>query len=239
MHRKTCAVLMPPKGALMDCNSFVDLMCAVSLPSVFNPYADECELADVVGRGAGLRRATLTSYLGAVQRSGCDTMWMGRDLGYRGGRRTGLALTDEANLGRVSARYPGATVTKATRGAVVAERTAAEIWSVLMLVEEPPLLWNVFPFHPHEQGKPLSNRKFTTRELSVAEELNRHLVEWLGITRIVAIGQDAATYARRLGLGVVAVRHPSYGGVTDFRRAMADVYDIRPNCAVRQLGLIP
>jgi len=29
---------------------------------------------------------------------GSNTIWMGRDLGYRGGRRTGLALTDEAHL---------------------------------------------------------------------------------------------------------------------------------------------
>lgn len=223
----------------MDCNSFVEAMSGVSLPSVFNPYADECEFADVTSRGAELRCATLRSYLAAVHRAGCDTMWMGRDLGYRGGRRTGLALTDEANLGQVPIRYPGASVVRSTRGAIVAERTAAEIWSVLMRVGDPPLLWNVFPFHPHEPGNSLSNRKFTARELAVAEGLNRELIEWLGIRRIVAIGLDAATYARRLGLEVLAVRHPSYGGVSEFRRAMADIYDVGSQGHAQQLGLIP
>lgn len=223
----------------MNCSKFVNAMAAVSLPSVFNPYADQCDFADVTSGGARLRRATLRSYLAAVQRAGCDTMWMGRDLGYRGGRRTGLALTDEANLARVSVRYPGAKAVKATRGAIIAERTAAEIWSVLMRVREPPILWNVFPFHPHEQGNPLSNRKFTARELAVAEDINRELIQWLGIRRIIAIGQDAEKYANRLGGEVLAVRHPSYGGVTDFRRAMANVYNIVEQGAAPQLGLIP
>lgn len=27
-----------------------------------------------------------------------DAIWIGRDLGYRGGRRTGLALTDDVHM---------------------------------------------------------------------------------------------------------------------------------------------
>lgn len=213
-------------GGKMNSASFVRAMTSISLPSVFNPYADSCEFADAEDGGAKRRCMTLRSYLSAVQSAGCNTMWMGRDLGYRGGRRTGLALTDEASLHQVSLRYPGAKAVKATKGVVVAERTAAEIWSVLMRVKEAPILWNVFPFHPYENGNHFSNRKFTARELSVAESINFELIKWLGVKRIVAIGQDAAGYSRRLGVEVVSIRHPSYGGVKDFREGMANVYGL-------------
>jgi hypothetical protein len=151
---------------------------------------------------------------------------MGRDLGYRGGRRTGLALTDEQHLTAVATLYPGAKAAKVTLGPIVAERTAAEIWRVLGQLEIPPLLWNVFPLHPHEPGDPFTNRKFTARELSVVDELNAELVRWLGIRRIIAIGQDAASYGAQFGAPVTCVRHPSYGGTAEFREGMRRLYKL-------------
>jgi radical SAM superfamily enzyme YgiQ (UPF0313 family) len=56
---------------------------------------------------------------------------MGRDLGYRGGRRTGLALTDEYHLVDLEQVFPNTKFTRATVGDAVSERTAAEIWRVL------------------------------------------------------------------------------------------------------------
>ncbi|WP_260590795.1 uracil-DNA glycosylase [Variovorax sp. DXTD-1] len=107
-------------------------------------------------------------------------------------------------------------------GPEVAERTAAEIWAVLTLLDKPPLLWNVFPFHSHEKDDPFTNRKFTTRELREVDELNAALISWLGIRRIVSIGQDAASYAAKFGVEVVSVRHPSYGASQSFAGASAN-----------------
>jgi hypothetical protein len=151
---------------------------------------------------------------------------MGRDLGYRGGRRTGLALTDEYHLSEMTQRYPGSNFKQATIGPALAERTASEIWSVLRAVDLPPLLWNVFPFHPHEPGNPFTNRKFTARELQQVDTLNETLIKWLKVRRVVAIGQDAFSYASKFGVEVVAIRHPSYGGIKDFRNGMSALYDI-------------
>ncbi|MNJ57963.1 hypothetical protein D3C77_535750 [compost metagenome] len=111
-------------------------------------------------------------------------------------------------------------------GPALAERTATEIWSVLRAIELPPLLWNVFPLHPHEPGNPFTNRKFTSRELQQVDELNDTLIRWLKVRRVVAIGQDAFTYASRFDVDVVAIRHPSYGGIRDFRGGMSALYDI-------------
>lgn len=209
----------------MTPTSFVQALAAVKLPNVFNPYADTCEVHDR-SNAAAMRRRGLRTLLTAAQAIGIDTIWMGRDLGYRGGRRTGLALTDEMQLMQFPSIYPGAEPEKATLGPAVAERTAAEIWAVLAQLDLPPLLWNVFPFHPHEPGNAFTNRKFTAAELRVADGLNRQLIAWLGIRRIIAIGQDAAHYAAQFGVQVECVRHPSYGGVTEFRDGIRRLYGL-------------
>jgi len=209
----------------MTPNSFVRALASLHQEDVFNPYADTCAVYDL-GDAPAVRRRNLRSYLTSAKSLGVDTIWMGRDLGYRGGRRTGLALTDEVHLSAVGKRYPGCEYERTTRGPAVAERTAAEIWSVLQRLEVPPLLWNVFPLHPHESGKPFSNRRFTSAELREVEDLNAALISWLGIKRIVAIGQDAAHYAVRFSAKVSTVRHPSYGGVREFRSGIREVYSL-------------
>lgn len=209
----------------MTPTSFVRALASIRLPNVFNPYADTCEVYDHADAPA-VRRRNLRTLLAAAERLGIDTIWMGRDLGYRGGRRTGLALTDERHLPAMSRIYPGTESSRTTVGPEVAERTAAEIWAVLALLDKPPLLWNVFPFHPHEAGTPFTNRKFTSKELREVDDLNASLIKWLGIRRIVSIGQDAASYAAKFDVEVQSVRHPSYGGVTDFRNGISDLHGV-------------
>jgi hypothetical protein len=207
----------------MNAESFVKALASINLDNVFNPYTNHCEIYDLPN-AAKLRRTNLISYLKAIEESGVDTIWMGRDLGYRGGRRTGLALTDEFHLPDMKSCYPGSTPERATNGPVVVERTATEIWAVIRMLAYPPLLWNVFPFHPHDPDQPLTNRKFTKSELKIVDDLNRELVQWLRISRIISIGQDAAIYAASFGVNVETVRHPSYGGVRDFRAGVKKLY---------------
>ncbi len=207
----------------MTPRTFVAALADVQLHGVFNPYRDQCEVHDLANASA-TRRKNLRDYLAAVENLGTDTIWMGRDLGYRGGRRTGLALTDEARLPMFATCFPGSAPSKATKGPSITERTAAEIWTVLARLTRPPLLWNVFPFHPHDPDNPMTNRRFAARELSEVTDLNQTLITWLGIRRIVCIGQDATTYAASFGVEVECVRHPSYGGVTEFRQGMQRIY---------------
>lgn len=211
----------------MNPSSFVKSLSSLNLQDVFNPYSDTCTVHDLANAPAS-RRKNLRTYLSSVSEIGADTIWMGRDLGYRGGRRTGLALTDEYHLPELRRLYPGCESRQATRGPAVAERTAAEIWAVLRAIKTPPLLWNVFPLHPHEPDNPFSNRKFTAKELGVVNELNSELISWLGIRRIIAIGQDAAQYSSKFGVEVIMIRHPSYGGIRDFRAGMSEFYRLHP-----------
>ena len=81
----------------MTPKTFVSALAAADLPSVFNPWRDRCELHDRRD-AAARRRSNLERVLSAALDVQVETIWVARDLGYRGGRRTGVPLTttDEA-----------------------------------------------------------------------------------------------------------------------------------------------
>lgn len=208
----------------MNTERFVECVARLRFSDTFNPYADRCGAHDLPD--APLRRAkALRKILAAAADREIDAIWIGRDLGYRGGRRTGLALTDDVNIPEHARRW-GISIERATTGQAVAERTAAVIWRVLGNVSSHVFLWNVFPLHPHEPGLPLSNRSHTRREREAGEEILAALVSMLRPTRLVAIGNDASASASRIApVGrALSVRHPSYGGQNIFLRQMADLY---------------
>jgi hypothetical protein len=205
-------------------SEFVLSLKGLKFDNVFNPYADRCEVHDLADAPSRRARALLEllELAGATE---IDALWIGRDLGHRGGRRTGLALTDDVHLTVHAARW-NISIERATTGMLVAERTAAVIWSVLTLVAVPVFLWNVFPLHPHEPGDPFSNRPHRPRERAVGEDLLAELIAMLQPRRLVAIGNDAAKAGRRLAANVqlIKVRHPSYGGQNDFVRQIQSLY---------------
>jgi hypothetical protein len=219
----------------MTPRQFVSALEAISLPSVFNPWRDHCPIHDLED-AAERRRENLEQFLEAAVAAGVRTMWIARDLGYRGGRRTGVPLTDEVHLDSAATLLGGIALTRATDGPPVAERTAAVIWRVLARIGEPVILWNVFPFHPHADGDPMSNRCHTRGERADTWPLLEALVEMVQPSRIVSIGRDASLALSELGLETSAVRHPSYGGQAEFTSSIYELYGVAPDQPVeRQL----
>ena len=204
---------------------FVSTLAATELPSVFNPWRDRCAVHDRRD-AAAKRRDNLERLLTAALDAKVETIWIARDLGYRGGRRTGVPLTDEVHLDRAGALMGGIALQRATQGPAVAERTAAIVWRVLEQIGQPVMLWNVFPFHPHEAGDPLSNRCHTRGEREATWPLLQALIAMLQPRRIVAIGRDAHLALGDVGIPTTAVRHPSYGGQRDFIEGMFAMYGI-------------
>lgn len=210
----------------MTPTEFVNSIQELKFENVFNPYADRCSVHDV-SDAPSRRAAALLELLEAAVETEVDAFWIGRDLGYRGGRRTGLALTDDVHLAVHALRW-NVSIERATIGSLVAERTAAVIWSMLALVPAAVFLWNVFPLHPHEPGDPFSNRSHRPHERAAGEALLAELVGMLRPRRLVAIGNDAAKVAFRLAAitETVQVRHPSYGGQSDFVRQIRCLYNL-------------
>lgn len=212
----------------MRLHPFVEAVAALRFENCFNPYVDRCETHDQ--HDAPLQRAgALSAILERATSAPIDAIWVGRDLGYRGGRRTGLALTDDVNIYRHSQRWDVA-FDRPTVGEAVKERTAAVIWAMLDQIQADIFLWNVFPLHPHEAENPFSNRQHNSRERDAGEDILRALITLLQPSRIVAIGKEAASAANRVATGetVICVRHPSYGGQTQFLKQIGDLYDIEP-----------
>lgn len=205
---------------------FVTSLKRLSFENTFNPYSHRCDIHDVEDAPERRSRALLRM-LQAAANTEIDAVWIGRDLGYRGGRRTGLALTDDVHLSVHASRW-NVSVERATAGSVVAERTAAVIWSMLASVTARVFLWNVFPLHPHEPDNPFTNRAHRPVERAAGEEVLVELIAMLRPSRLVAIGNDATKSAMKIaGIGpVVQVRHPSYGGQRDFIQQVACVYDL-------------
>ncbi|EIK43215.1 hypothetical protein O59_004008 [Cellvibrio sp. BR] len=214
----------------MKADFFVKELSSLAFENAFNPYSDRCDVYDLLD-APQKRRLLLKKMLVAASAVEIDAIWIGRDLGYRGGRRTGLALTDDVHLSHHAARW-GIYVDKLTKGEAVPERTAAVIWSVLSQISSPVFLWNVFPLHPYEAGTPFSNRAHNSKERMAGEALLKLLIDFLKPKRIVAIGNDAEQTAMRVFRheDIVKVRHPSYGGQSTFLSQMEKLYDLdRPH----------
>jgi uracil-DNA glycosylase len=221
-------------------NRFVAALAEMSLPAVFNPYADHCDLHDRVD-AAKRRRRNLQALLEASLERRVDTIWIARDLGYRGGRRTGIPLTDDVHLNSVCELFGGIELKRATKGPMVAERTAAIVWQVLAQIGQPVFLWNVFPLHPHEANDPLSNRCHTRYERALALPLLQNLIEMFRPRQLIAIGRDAQLALADIDIPVSAVRHPSYGGQTQFVSGLQELYGVTDadREASGQLSLLP
>ncbi|AUQ75884.1 uracil-DNA glycosylase [Phaeobacter piscinae] len=224
-------------------NRFVTRLSEVELEGVFNPYRDKCPSSDL-SDAPEIRKRNLDLAIRAAVELNVRTLWVARDLGYRGGRRTGLALTDETHLHSFSKCLGGVEVQRSTFGPIVKERTASVIWRMVHRVGEPIFFWNAFPFHPHESGKPMTNRCHTAGERRLTGWALQDLLEILAPQRIFTIGGDAKKCLASLEIGATAFRHPSYGGQSQFIREVEEAYKLdsaenkTPDMADKQLQLI-
>ena len=130
--------------------------------NTFNPYLEQCELYDKPD-APKLRTRILPEILSAASDLDIDSVWIGRDLGYRGGRRTGLALTDDVRFTQHVERW-GINAERPTLGPLVRERTAGMVWDLLEQISKHVFLWNVFPLHLYPEGCTFKNRAHSAVE---------------------------------------------------------------------------
>lgn len=206
---------------------FVSQVANLRFVDSFNPYADRCSIHDLEDAPAR-RSKILADLLTAAERAEIDAIWVGRDLGFRGGRRTGLALTDDVHYPAHLKRW-GFSHARPTIGQPVPEKTATVIWNMLDHIPQPVFLWNVFPLHPHEHEAPFTNRAHNAKERRAGTEALHQLIDLLRPKRLIAVGNDAEKALFKLAgsAETIKVRHPSYGGQAEFAKQIRALYDIR------------
>jgi hypothetical protein len=206
-------------------DAFLNDLCSYEAEQVFNPWTTNCEYVDVED-SFRIRRQNLRTVLCACADAGEVDVWVGRDLGWRGGRRTGVALVDEYSLDGYARSIEVPILAKATAGPVMRERTATEIHLARLRVSRKIFFWNVFPFHPHESGKPQSNRLHTRLEHDVGLAFLTSVLALLPVGRVVTIGNDATSALQAAGVKSFPVRHPSYGGQREFHQQIDAHYQL-------------
>lgn len=208
--------------------------------NVFNPWADFDPDYDVA-YARSIRKAQLERYLG--RRLGtARILLIAEACGYQGGRFTGIAMTCERMMlglhpdvnakmvigapGRRTSRAESPFITKPIqRREGFNEPTDTVVWNAVLragLAADEFILWNIFPFHPHEAGKMLTNRTPTDAELAAGLTYTKALLETTGPLPILAVGKKSETTLRAAGFDVIGLRHPANGGANLFREGLAD-----------------
>jgi uracil-DNA glycosylase len=196
-----------------------DTLKSTFSPKLFNPWRDLC--ADCKQcNGPDAKLARLAAHLDCVPKF----ILCGEAPSHRGCRHSGIAFTSECQL--LAGEIPRISkMHRLTSGAdPYFERSAAMIWDELykLRIEKRTILWNALPMHPHEEGKPQSNRTPTSGEIEKGEPALQMLVDAFPSARVVAVGRKAEGLLKRIRMRVPAtyVRHPARGGEANFRQQL-------------------
>ena len=189
------------------------------LPGTQNPWSG-ANADDSADNGPARRIAHLRAHAG---RPGLKLVLIGEAAGYQGCRISGIPFTSEALL--IDGSIPGiaACPRLSTRARPWSEPSARVVWRTLyeQNLADTTFLWNAFPLHPHAPGAPLSNRTPTRAELTAGESVLQALREALPDAVLAAVGNKSSEALTRLGYAHEALRHPAYGGVSEFVAGVA------------------
>jgi uracil-DNA glycosylase len=181
----------------------VDELACAQIGETFNQY-----------RRSRLRRGRLETYL--EQMRNATILLVGEAAGYRGARISGIPFTSERQL-------TGSGPAEAT--ATIVHRALAELE-----IEQEVLLWNVVPTHPHEPGRPYTNRRPSRAEVEASFAFLARVARG---RRLVAVGRLAQVVT-----GAPYVRHPSHGGGAVFRRDLESLL-VRFRAGARPCAAFP
>lgn len=206
--------------------AFVERLAAVEAGPACNNFFNRSVPANE------LRRRNLEIYLQEMLDRRPRVLLEGEAPGFRGMRITGVPFTNrtiiEGPVNRFGLFGPGkGYVLPPDAAGIAAEPTATVLWQVLEEVDFVPLLWSAFPWHPHQPGKPLSNRTPKPSETKLGTSFWQELAEIFGISSIVAVGNVAQHSLQRSGLAAPKIRHPAHGGRSGFKRGLEELLEGR------------
>ncbi|PQJ16111.1 uracil-DNA glycosylase [Aureicoccus marinus] len=170
-------------------------------------------------RAVQVRKHNLRQYLCQFAKSSPEVLLVGEAPGYRGCGTTGIPFTSERLLEEHSFFKQGDYQFN-SKGVPHSESSATIVWEVISSLNTLPLLWNSYPFHPHQVNDPMSNRAPNEEELALGKRVLVRLMKTYSPQGVIAIGKKAEKQLRAMNLDFEAVRHPSFGGKTDFQQGL-------------------
>jgi hypothetical protein len=205
--------------------------------SVFNPWFDVDTENDMNTLCPSKRLNNLKYYL--IERLEAEYLFVAEALGYQGGHFTGIPLTSERLIlgGKISKGILPDHISKSTleRTSKVelkrdgfSEPTATVVWEHILKLKIDSriiIFWNAFPWHPYNNKIGiLSNRTPTETELNQGRVVLKELLAEFRFKKIVEVGNEAFESLKKAELDIIKVRHPSYGGIPEFKRQIEQVF---------------
>jgi uracil-DNA glycosylase len=194
-----------------------ELASVPSTPTAENLYTD-----DAVGR---VRLANLKEYFRRMALLAPDLLLIGEAPGYQGTRRTGVPFASEHII---TGGMPEVGFFRNTEGFMRAydgdriykEPTSTIMWRKISKYDKLPLLWAVYPLHPHQAGNTESNRTPTRSEVVAMKSHLQKLIHIIQPKTVLALGNTAKTTLDDLGIATQKLRHPARGGGPVFERQL-------------------
>jgi hypothetical protein len=196
------------------------MLDAIETPPDAEFLYDESEPA------GALRRRNLIRYLDLTWQSHPTVMLLSEAPGYRGTTITGVPFMSirqlSARPGFVTGDADGDGFELPVAAGPEWEASSTTMWAALAgWRAHLPLLWGIYPNHPHLPGNLTSNRPPRPAEVRAGTPIAFHLAELFGISEIVAVGRKAQGALTLAGIEAPAIRHPAQGGARQFTEQLA------------------
>ncbi|MEI4233645.1 uracil-DNA glycosylase [Roseovarius sp. D22-M7] len=220
-------------------DAFIDRLASTAAPpGCVNPYTVHLPGVDIGPEAPQIRRRQLAAYL-ARREDSARLMLVAEAPGYQGARFSGIAMTCERTLlghkpgvpaevvfgpamEGMRTSHPDTGRNKPEKAQGFSEPTASIVWRELVALglTDCVVLWNVFPFHPHRPGAPLTNRTPLPGDVAAHLDILADLQSRFPAARVICIGNTARDHLRPLAPDLPTLRHPANGGASKFRAGL-------------------
>ena len=167
-------------------------------------------------KAAKIRRDNLKRYLNKMLKNNPTKLLLGEAPSYKGCSITGVPFSSERILTENEFYKNQGFMLVDTAQKLDSEQSATIVWNELQKYPQKPLIWNIFPFHPHKPGNKNTNRAPNKAELKLGTDYLNILMTMFPIEKIIAIWRKPESQLKELGYNYVYVRHPAQGGKSKF-----------------------